>query len=243
MPIEAWNDTDKAVKLYDKEKGYVLDRKLFLEQADKIRCDSAQSYDKPTRCMFIEMYTRSSMGLGVGAGPRAKSAQQRFRAETIIAYDAKISPTSSVLWCPVTHQFYPASALKAAHIFAYSHGQAFMSKIFGPEADNELFSVNNRILLLREVERLFDKGFLVIVPCIEDEKSAAQIDEWHASNPKRYKLRVIERNAAKLKYSLPGDEHATYIDLDGRELIFRSNHRPRARYLYFHYCVAILRRS
>ena len=32
-------------------------------------------------------------------------------------------------------------------------------------------------------------------------------------------------------------------DLDGQELLFKSDARPRAQYLYYHYCVAMLRRA
>ena len=32
-------------------------------------------------------------------------------------------------------------------------------------------------------------------------------------------------------------------DLDGQKVLFRGNFRPRARYLYFTYCMAILRKS
>jgi hypothetical protein len=39
------------------------------------------------------------------------------------------------------------------------------------------------------------------------------------------------------------DTLKTWNELDGQRVQFLSNHRPRARYLYFHYCVSILRRS
>lgn len=35
----------------------------------------------------------------------------------------------------------------------------------------------------------------------------------------------------------------TWKQLDGRKPLFRSQHRPAARYLYFHYCVQVLRRA
>ncbi|KAF8249172.1 hypothetical protein K440DRAFT_641527 [Wilcoxina mikolae CBS 423.85] len=33
----------------------------------------------------------------------------------------------------------------------------------------------------------------------------------------------------------------TFGDIDGTELVFQTSHRPKARYLYFHYVVALLR--
>ena len=35
----------------------------------------------------------------------------------------------------------------------------------------------------------------------------------------------------------------TWKQLDGRKPLFQSQHRPAARYLYFHYCVQVLRRA
>lgn len=43
---------------------------------------------------------------------------------------------------------------------------------------------------------------------------------------------------------VPGSSPKTnWAQLDGRELGFLSDHRPRARYLYYSYCVAMLRRA
>ena len=96
--------------------------------------------------------------------------------------------------------------------------------------------------MIAEAEERFRKGMFVIVPSTKDE-SSSEIGEWHASNPKKYKIRVIDRNAFKMTRLPPGYLNMRWNDLDGRELEFRSNHRPRAQYLYFHYCVAMLRRS
>lgn len=92
-------------------------------------------------------------------------------------------------------------------------------------------------------EARMEKGLFVIVPFANDE-SEAEVKAWHESSPKRYKLRVLDETDKMMKESIPGtDTKIKWTDLDGRELQFRSNHRPRARYLYYSYCVSMLRRS
>ncbi|MCJ1285450.1 hypothetical protein MMC26_004790 [Xylographa opegraphella] len=75
-------------------------------------------------------------------------------------------------------------------------------------------------------EQKFLKGFFIIVPLVEDEASPATVEAWIKSEPKRYKIRVINSEGQKM---------GKYTNL--------SKHRPRARYLYWHYCQTILRRS
>lgn len=118
-----------------------------------------------------------------------------------------------------------------------------MTKIFGPEAEHEMFSVNNGIVMSTVAETRMDKGLFVIVPFVNDE-SEAEVKAWHESNPKRYKVRVLDRNQKLMEGEIPGsDPKMEWADLDGHELQFRSDHRPRARYLYYSYCVSMLRRS
>ena len=114
---------------------------------------------------------------------------------------------------------------------------------FGSEADDELFPINNSILMLVGAKERLDKGFMVIVQFITDDKSANEVNEWRASHPKRYMVRVIDRDAAKMRLLLPWSDDRASRDIDDQELIFPSDHGPRACYLFFQYCVAMLKRS
>lgn len=115
-----------------------------------------------------------------------------------------------------------------------------MTRIFGPEAEYEMFSTNNGFLMSTIAETRMDKGLFVIVPFINDE-SEAEVKAWHESDPKRYKVRVLGKNHNLMKGEIPGSApQIEWADLDGRD---RSDHRPRARYLYYNYCVAMLRRA
>ena len=55
---------------------------------------------------------------------------------------------------------------------------------------------------------------------------------------------MLDETDKMMKGSIRGtNPKIKWTDLDGRELQFRSDHRPRARYLYYSYCVSMLQRS
>jgi hypothetical protein len=93
----------------------------------------------------------------------------------------------------------------------------------------------------KDAEERFDKGLFVIVPTVDDPVSQHDIDAWSASEPKEYKIRLLDKECPLMKRFL---EHRPekWINVDGKLVEFRNDHRPRARYIYFHYCVSILRR-
>ena len=94
-----------------------------------------------------------------------------------------------------------------------------------------------------EAERRFDSFLMVIVPLVEDESDEAQIRQWHAREANRYKIRVLEPEDKLMRERVIGNEPTMWSEIDARELEFRSSARPRSRYLYYHYCVAMLKRA
>jgi len=101
----------------------------------------------------------------------------------------------------------------------------------------ELFSPLNGLLISKAAEEKIDKGLILIVP------DADHASDWEATLPKAYKIRVLSKDAPGMDRYISAHTHTTWAELDGRRLQFQSNHRPRARYLYFLYCSVILRRS
>lgn len=59
-----------------------------------------------------------------------------------------------------------------------------MTRIFGKEAEHEIFSINNGLLMSTIAEKGMDKELFVIVPYANDE-SKTEVREWHLSHPKR----------------------------------------------------------
>lgn len=194
------------------------------------------------RC-FLDVFTRCPNGLGVVGGRRDTTVQGNFRKELTIAQKAEHPrfETEASLWCPIIGDWVHKIMTTAAHIFPWKQGQETMTKIFGEEAKHEMFSINNGLLMSTPAENKMDKGLFVIVPSANDE-SKTDVREWHLSHPKRYKIRVLDKDHKEMLELVPGSR-TNWAQLDGRELRFLSDHRPRARYLYYAYCVAMLRRA
>lgn len=118
-----------------------------------------------------------------------------------------------------------------------------MEAIFGKTDIPELFAPQNSIFMSKAAEVRFDKGYFVIVPRISDDASSKEIGTWHSSEPKEYQIRIIEHDVKEMSYFTDATSQQRWRELNGHPVTFRSNFRPRARYLYFHYCVTMLRRS
>ena len=151
-------------------------------------------------------------------------------------------PTNEAVWCPVLSKWVAADYSTATHLFSFKHGQAMMDAIFGREegTDPELFSPRNGMIMDTRAEKKFDKGLFTIVPLVSDEPSDAETAAWHASYPKRYKIRVTDPKASGMSAKIDVGDPRTWIDLDGEEVSFRNNFRPREGYLYFMYCCTML---
>ncbi|KAK3939719.1 hypothetical protein QBC46DRAFT_450115 [Diplogelasinospora grovesii] len=117
---------------------------------------------------------------------------------------------------------------------------------FGVNVEGELYTPFNGLLLHVDVEKALDDGAIAIVPDLPDDPSTQEVADWEAKEPKNYRWRIIDSDADSLNEilvlrgeGLPRD--ITIRDLDGQQLSFKNNQRPRARYLYFLYVVAELK--
>ena len=125
-----------------------------------------------------------------------------------------------------------------------------MDQIFGSEdlGRPELFEVENGMMLSIIAEKHIEAGRIVMVPFVSDEASKEEVDAWDQSERKRYKIRVVDTKDQEIKrytpFSKEGNPRETYNEfLEGKEVQVSSDHRPRARYLYWHYCLFMLKHS
>jgi hypothetical protein len=58
-----------------------------------------------------------------------------------------------------------------------------------------------------------------------------------------FKIRIIDRTWEKLKKRIHQWIATTWTNMDGKKLEFQSPFRPRLKYLYYHYCLQILRHT
>lgn len=197
---------------------------LILQDA-RNRAKCCRPIDTLAEKSFVEVLLRSFQG----NGPREPTVQSNFRKNLIAAYHSK-HPEDGSVWCPILHTFdnNPADNRAAAHIFPRRLGQRAMNQIFGLEANEDLYGVRNGMIILPAIESRFDKFQVVIVPA-KPRTEANPVDDWV--------LRIVDHQLDDYKVHEIGK---TFKELDGRPLVFLSNARPAARYLYFHYVVSML---
>lgn len=249
----AWEDNDEAKRLREEERCHSLESNIFKKQASRLDVNPGDEA-KNRRGFFMTLWTTSTKGLGItgteiGRGDRSRSIQKHFRDSLIEACGSRHpDPRSDELWCPVLGHFFPDDqTMHAAHVFPWADGQSAMDEIFGREVKNveELNGIQNGLMLSRCAEKRLEDGDIVIVPDVAENASAEEIDRWSNSDPKEYKVRVTNPTAKGMNMWHPGNVHPrkTWNDLDGRKVQFSSEHRPRARYLYWQYCKTILKHA
>ncbi|KUJ13680.1 uncharacterized protein LY89DRAFT_736685 [Mollisia scopiformis] len=259
-PRASWEESNAAKELFEEQKAWQLEASLAKKQIDRLTKANVSEKDRIIGRSYVGSFTTSRMGLDIQP-PRVPSASKRnaesdiqstFKTDLIKAYGAahgedQYDSTSSHVWCPILKRFFlRGEESTAAHLFAWKHGQQAMDAIFGPMEHPELNSPRNGMLVSTVFENVWDEGFLAIVPAISDEPSPEEVEAWEKSEPKEYKIRILnlEHKLAgkEIEPTLSGDTKK-WRELHGEELTFRTEFRPRARYLYFHYCLQILRFS
>ena len=248
--IPVWAQSEEARDFAEKIHMADTTRKMYERQALRLENAPVKPEQRNMRSVFMKYLMTSKLGLGIsstGACRRSTDDQSKFRDELIKVSNSKHEDPKVVhLWCPMTQKWVPPQSTTAAHIFAYQHGQDCMDLIFGEEAAGELFSPNNGILMSDGAEQRLDKGYIVIIPNLAPNVSPAALSLWQNLTPKEYKIVVLQPDAKGMDAYIDSPTSGSkkvWKDLHGSKLEFRSDHRPRARYLYFLYCTSMLRKS
>ena len=221
-----------------------LDSKLFNDEAEKMK-SKEEKFN--LRRSFIQLFVGAETGLVIknSRGQRDNSLQSAFRSELILKMGSE-HPMSNreELWCPIHRSYFPTPIVTAGHLFPWKCGEATMQSIFGlsDSGYSELFKAENGILWSSQAEDRFEEGHFVVVPDVPDLPTEQQLDTWEASDPKEYKIKVLNPKHTKMQMIVYGKD-ITWAALDNERLEFKTSFRPRARYLYFTYCTAMLRRS
>lgn len=237
--------TAEGRRISEEERALELETKLLAKQESRI---TERSKDRSLRQAFLQMFVGAWGGLHLqnSAGPRKVSDQTHFRDELHRVMRLEDPDKSSDLkLCPVTGLYH--EDLVAAHLFPWKSGKAAMEAIFGPadpkdSSKSDLFEPANGILWSKKAEELFTAGLLTIVPDIPDTPTKKQMQDWQQSSPKEYKIRILDLEAPLAQIRILRTE-VRGRDLDGRRLQFMTAFRPKARYLYFAYCEAMLRQA
>jgi hypothetical protein len=240
---DEWEKTDEAKRIFEKIQAQEQTRKICEDRVAKLQNAPPR---RSLRASFMKLFTTSTMGMAIkdtGAGSRDTSEQAKFRGTLIEVHEAK-HPTEPWLWDPIMGDYIQEEDVQAAHLFPYMNGQDTMDAIFGKKRPPELFSPRNGLLLCKRLERYFDAGKFVIVPDVEFQGNGvvSAVKNWLEAEPREYHVRVIDPDWEKIGETVYRQSpNLTYGQLHSRRLKFISDFRPAARYLYFHYCVQVLR--
>ena len=249
---EAWAKEDNTGSLREEEKALELKNRILAEHVERMtfpRTDETRVH----RQWVMELLTSAPThkgGLGMagiaGQGPRDTSAQSNFRTKLENACKSKHpDDRHDFHWCPIKSSWVEESTIRAAHIFPYGAGQTAMDQLFGRDDNDreELFEPENGIMMSVDAEKRIENGWMVLVPNVPADATTAQLDTWSKAKVKEYKLRVLCPENANMKKYLDMTEARVWNDLDGQRVQFKSDHRPRARYLYWQFATALLRKA
>ncbi|KAL4778506.1 hypothetical protein BJX76DRAFT_352568 [Aspergillus varians] len=240
-----WEQTDEGKSIFQQIKAQTTAIELYKKRSDELDPAKPGQGKRRLRDTFMKLFSTSRMGINVstGEGTRDSRAQSAFRAELIRLTNAQ-HPQYDSLWCPILGEWFDTDNVQAAHLFPHMHGQAVMDGIFGRREPPELFSARNGILVTRSMERWFDSGKFVIVPDLPDKPPLAELLAWVQGDTRQYRFKIIDPKWERLDHpACQGFTNKTWRSLDGKKLEFRSSFRPAARYLYFHYCIQVLRQA
>lgn len=206
---------------------------------------------------FVRLFTTSKVGLDLpaGVGRRDSSLQSNFVASMIKAY-CPDPPAIDHRWEPVLQKWMDDDCVHAAHLFPYRQSPC-MDEIFGKGASEELFAPENGLFLHKHIENALNKGLLAIVPDLDLDPADPQfplndqqerqnrVKEWENWPVKDYKIVIIDKDNNRVKntklFIVEDFGFQTLGELDGRKLVFKTNFRPRARYIWWTYLNTILR--
>ncbi len=163
--------------------------------------------------------------------------QAKFRQSLIEAYGTlpeeledmpKDHPSH---WCAISKQYVQNDYARAAHIVPFAIGETNCKYLFGRKGVQEntghLMHPRNGLIIHKLLEMAMDDARFVIVPADQEDPSAET-------------LKVVILDKALLNYKdFSGIDWKT---LDGRLLEFKTDFRPRLRYLYFNFLTALFRR-
>lgn len=194
------------------------------------------------------------VGKEVGQGQRDSEKQTEFRDNLIKACNSKNKDErADELWCPIIGLDVTPKDCHAAHIFPHATGgQLAMDEIFGrPDGKDELMSIENGLMMHFEAEKRLANGWMVLIPDLPETASREQLDAWAVSEKKGYKIRVLDSKPKEMTKFLPigcalhqpSGRRRSWWELDNQSVQFSSRHRPRARYLYWQFAVALLRQA
>ena len=259
--VKAWQSSEQGIALLEQKQAlsrrlsYIIKQKELFENKDN---DASLTLRRSYAQVFIGAITGVNIA---NSQPRRSALQDQFKKELKMVMGRHPDETigsAEYWWCPIRAEY--VQDIRAGHLFAARSGRVAMDAIFGTQEQtewisptesvprkSELFRAVNGILWSEAAETRFGKGLFVLVP---DVKSDAMEDlkEWQNSSPKEYKIHIVRPNHPTMQAWISMNNQEPWTSLEGRRVLWNDptketvTFRPRARYLYWTYLEAILRK-
>lgn len=211
-------------------------RELFAKHSQKLEASNLGGATPTVKAAFCENILVRFFNYKRNNSDAMRKSAKMLREKVLQKYGGRTEARTAI-WCPITHIMHSAGNVKATHIFPNAAGHANMKAIF--ELD-ELHTPLNVILMCSEAEERFDASLFALVP--HAERTEAGIAAWRKTEPRDYVFRVIDPKAARMKEPVFGLEK-TWVELDGQVVAFKTDARPRARYLYWHWACSVIKKA
>ena len=259
--IDQWKAIPQGQAMVIKEN--VLKTQLKILEGHKEKAEAQEQEQKKNSASsvskaFFVNFISSPLGLnikGVLRQNRSRKLQQQFADELMEKMDSRHeNPQCEDCWCPIMGRY--AEVTLAGHLFPVVHGDDNMTAIFGPaELDrvigkpesgkSELFRAVNGIYWSKKAELRFSEGMFVIVPDLDDNAPIDEAKAWQTMAIKEYKIKVLKPDCREMKNQIDanGDPTRTWASRDGQRIKWKSDFRPRARYLYWAYISTMFKLS
>lgn len=156
---------------------------------------------------------------------RSTAEQTELRRSALITYESAKGAKRGKLWCPITRDYFDEQALRAAHIVPRALGAGLVDYIFGVGTGSRLNTSDNCMMIHKDAERALNNGNFVLVPAKPNE-----------SPLRTWTLKVSNTSAINSDFG-----RKLLRDYEGEHLVFKNDHRPAARFLYYHFVVTLLR--
>lgn len=148
-----------------------------------------------------------------------------MRLSALQVYESAKGAPKGKLWCPISQDYFNSSQMKSAHIVPHRITPSVVDYIFGLGSGSRLNTADNCLMIHGSVEEAFDNGSFVLLP---SDPTESPIKSWKVQITN---LAAKDRDIGR----------TTLAAVDGKCLSFKSDNRPAARFLCYHFVVTLLR--
>ncbi|KAI1831808.1 hypothetical protein DTO027I6_7223 [Penicillium roqueforti] len=207
-------------------------RPLIIEDIAEQVSAKRQRIEGPVDQSLLEhAYRDARISRVLGARAKQKGSkydQSAFKKKVYAYYGINEHCRPGFGWCHVLGTVLPQNNIKAAHLVPKSMTSKDVCHLFGV-SNGVLGDRRNRITLAENIELLFDRGTIAIVPMPGPMKS-----------PTQWRCVVLDESKKEDTIGFFDGSYMRLKDIDNKPLTFVSDNRPRERYLYFCFIIAYL---